>query len=151
MLRERHRIIQNLGHEPTPEEVAKELDETPEDVAEMLKYAQRAISLDSPVNDEDDSTLADYIEDIEALDPVELTTQQLLSEHVNRMLAEIPPREARILRLRFGLSGGHAHTLNEIGEKLGITRERVRQIETQARNRIRRYGLQDQLREYLQD
>jgi RNA polymerase primary sigma factor len=151
MLRARHRIIQNLGHEPTPEEVAKELDETPEDVAEMLKYAQRAISLDSPVNDEDDSTLADYIEDIEALDPVELTTQQLLSEHVNRMLAEIPPREARILRLRFGLSGGHAHTLNEIGEKLGITRERVRQIETQARNRIRRYGLQDQLREYLQD
>jgi RNA polymerase primary sigma factor len=151
MLRARHRIIQKLGHEPTSEEVAKELDENPRDVEAMLKYAKRAISLDSPVSDEDDSVLADFIEDVEALDPVEMTTQQLLSEHVNKVLAEIPPREARVLRLRFGLSGGHSHTLNEIGEKLGITRERVRQIEMQARNRIRRDGLQEQLIEYLQD
>jgi RNA polymerase primary sigma factor len=151
MLRTRHRIIQELGHEPTPEELAQELNESLADVEDMLKYAQRVVSLDLPVSDDDDTTLADFIENDETPDPEELTTQQLLSEHVNELLTHLPPREALILRLRFGLSGGRSHTLNEIGNKLGITRERVRQIETQARNRIRRHGLQDQLKEYLQD
>jgi RNA polymerase primary sigma factor len=149
MLRTRHRIIQELGHEPTPEELAREVDETPADIEDMLKYAQRVVSLDLPVSDDEDTTLADFIESEETPDPEELTTQQLLSEHVNELLTQIPPREALVLRLRFGLSGSRSHTLHEIGEKLGITRERVRQIESQARNRLRRYGLQDELRDYL--
>jgi RNA polymerase primary sigma factor len=151
LLRVRHRLLQELGREPSPEELAEELEETPSNVEDMLKYSQRAISLDTPVSDDEESTLSDFIEDMEASDPLEETTQQLLSEHVNEILAQLPPREARVLRLRFGLSGGHAHTLNEIGEKLGITRERVRQIEAQARHRIRRYGSQNHLREYLQE
>jgi RNA polymerase primary sigma factor len=151
LLRVRHRLLQDLGREPSPEELAEELEDTPSNVEDMLKYSQRAISLDTPVSDDEESTLSDFIEDIDASDPLEETTQQLLSEQVNEVLAQLPPREARVLRLRFGLSGGHAHTLNEIGEKLGITRERVRQIEAQARHRIRRYGLQNHLREYLRD
>jgi RNA polymerase primary sigma factor len=151
LLRARHRITQDMGREPTTEELAEEVEETPSDIEDMLQYAQRAISLDLPVSDDDDSTLGDFIENEDAVDPMEMTTQQLLSEHVNKVLAELPPREAQILRLRYGLSGGHSYTLNEIGIKLGISRERVRQIEAQARNRIRRYGLQDQLKEYLED
>jgi RNA polymerase primary sigma factor len=151
LLRVRHRLIQDLGREPTSEELAEELEESPSSIEDMLMYSQRAISLDTPISDDDESTLSDFIEDEEASDPLEETTQQLLSEHVNEILAQLPSREARVLRLRFGLSGGHAHTLNEIGNKLGITRERVRQIEAQARHRIRRYGLQNQLKEYLQE
>jgi RNA polymerase primary sigma factor len=151
MLRVRHKLIQELGQEPTPEDLAEELDESPVDIENMLIYAQRVISLDLPVSDDDDATLADFIESDEAPDPEEVTTQQLLSEHVNELLSKLPPREALILRLRFGLSGGRPHTLNEIGNKLGITRERVRQIEAQARHRIRRYGLQNHLKEFLQD
>jgi len=151
LLRVRHRLLQELGHEPTPKELAEELDESLADIEAMLKYSQRAISLDTPVSDDEETTLSDFIEDVDASDPLEETTQQLLSEHVNEILAQLPPREARILRLRFGLSGGHAHTLNEIGNKLGITRERVRQIEAQARHRIRKYGLRNHLREFLLD
>ncbi len=150
MLRVRHKLIQELGHDPTPEELAQELEEKPADIEDMLIYAQQVISLDLPVSDDEEATLADFIESEETPDPEEITTQQLLSEHVNEMLAQLPPREALILRLRFGLTGGNPHTLNEIGNKLGITRERVRQIEAQARHRIRRHGLQNHLKEYLE-
>jgi RNA polymerase primary sigma factor len=93
----------------------------------------------------------DYVKNEDAVDPVEMTTQQMLSEHVNKVLEMLPPREARILRLRFGLSSRRSHTLNEIGTKLGVSRERVRQIEAQAKDRIQRYGLKEQLKEYLRE
>jgi RNA polymerase primary sigma factor len=151
MLRVRHRLIQELGHEPTMPELAHELDETRDDIENMRQYAQRSISLDSPMGVEDDSPVADHIESEDAPDPVAITTQQLLIEDVNEMLGKLPVREAKVLRLRFGLSGGYAHTLHEIGEKLGITRERIRQIEAQAKKRLRENGLQDPLEEYLRD
>jgi RNA polymerase primary sigma factor len=151
MLRVRHKLIQELGHEPTSEELAQELNESLTNIEDMLIYAQQIVSLDLPVSDDEEATLADFIESEETPNPEEITTQQLLSEHVNELLAQLPPREALILRLRFGLSGGHPHTLNEIGNKLGITRERVRQIEAQARHRVRGYGIQNHLKEYLKD
>jgi RNA polymerase primary sigma factor len=138
-----------LGQEPTPEELAEGLYKSPSDIQDMLKYAQRAISLETSISEEDDATLSDFIEDEEAPDPLEETTQQLMSEHVNDVLARLPSREARVLRLRFGLSGWHAHILDEIGNKMGITRERVRQIELKAKNRLWRYGLREELWEYL--
>jgi RNA polymerase primary sigma factor len=151
LLSTRHRIIQELGREPDIRELAKELREPRENISNMLRYAQRALSLDLPVGFDNDSTLADYVKNEDAVDPVEMTTQQILSEHVNKVLAMLPPREARILRLRFGLSGKRSHTLNEIGNKLGVSRERVRQIEAQAKDRIQRYGLKEQLKEYLRE
>ena len=151
LLRVRHHLLQDLGREPTPEELADELEDTPANIEDMIKYSQRAISLDTPVSEDDESTLSDFIEDVDASDPLEETTQQLLSEQVNEVLALLPPREAQVLRLRFGLSGGHAHTLSEIGNKLGITRERVRQIEAQARHRIRNQFNHNHLVEYLKD
>jgi RNA polymerase primary sigma factor len=151
LLRVRHHLLQDLGREPTTEELAEELDETPAYVEDMLKYSQRAISLDNPVGEDDESTLSDFIEDTDAPDPLEETTQQLLSEQVKEVLELLPSRESQVLRLRFGLSGGHPHTLSEIGNKLGITRERVRQIEAQARHRIRNQYNFNHLVEYLKD
>jgi RNA polymerase primary sigma factor len=151
LLSTRHRIIQELGREPDIRDLAEELGEPRENISNMLRYAQRALSLDLPVGFDNDSTLVDYVKNEDAVDPVEMTTQQMLSEHVNKVLEMLPPREARILRLRFGLSSRRSHTLNEIGTKLGVSRERVRQIEAQAKDRIQRYGLKEQLKEYLRE
>lgn len=152
LLRTRHRLTQDLGRKPSSEEMAKEMGRSPSDIEDMLRYSQRSISLETPIGNDDggEIILSDFIENDDADDPFEITAQHLLSENLNDVLASLPSREARILRLRYGLSGGHAHTLNEIGTKLVITRERVRQLEIQAKNRIRRHGYDQQLRGFLQ-
>jgi RNA polymerase primary sigma factor len=149
LLRKRHQLTQELGHTPTPEELSKSTGESVQKVIDILRVSQRSISLDLPVGDEDHSELADFIENEDAPDPEESTETVLLQEHLWEILETLPAREVRVLQLRYGLKGGRAHTLNEIGEKMGISRERVRQIEVQAKKRLRIPRLQTELATYL--
>ena len=149
MLRSRHQLTQELGREPTEVELANYLETTPKSVEDMLRVAQRPISLEKPTDFESDTVVADFIEDEESPAPEELTQQELLEERVQELLEMLPPREALVVRLRYGLPNGEVHTLKEIGEKLGITRERVRQIESQALRRLRQPSLQSELIDYV--
>ena len=149
MLRSRHQLTQELGREPNEVELAAHLDTTPKSVEDMLRVAQRPISLEKPTDYDSDSVMADFIEDEESPAPEELTQQELLEERVQELLETLPPREALVVRLRYGLPSGEVHTLKQIGEKLGITRERVRQIENQALRRLRHPSLQSELIDYV--
>jgi RNA polymerase primary sigma factor len=149
MLRSRHQLTQELGREPNEVELAAHLDTTPKSVEDMLRVAQRPISLEKPTDYDSDSVMADFIKDEESPAPEELTQQELLEERVQELLETLPPREALVVRLRYGLPGGEVHTLKQIGEKLGITRERVRQIENQALRRLRHPSLQSELIDYV--
>jgi RNA polymerase primary sigma factor len=149
MLRSRHQLTQELGREPNEVELAAHLDTTPKSVEDMLRVAQRPISLEKPTDYDSDSVMADFIKDDESPAPEELTQQELLEERVQELLETLPPREALVVRLRYGLPGGEVHTLKQIGEKLGITRERVRQIENQALRRLRHPSLQSELIDYV--
>ncbi|MCJ7825707.1 MAG: sigma-70 family RNA polymerase sigma factor, partial [Anaerolineales bacterium] len=128
LLRNRHRLIQDLGREPDREEMAHSLSVSPEEVDYMLRVAQQPVSLEKPTEHDSDAVIGDFIEDEEAPAPEEITVRESLGERVHAMLELLPHREALVLRLRYGLEGGKVHTLKEIGEKMGITRERVRQI-----------------------
>jgi RNA polymerase primary sigma factor len=149
LLRNRHRLIQDLGREPNREEMATSLGVTPEDVDYMLRVAQRPVSLEKPTEHDSDAVIGDFIEDEEAPAPEEITVQDILEERVHAMLEALPHREALVLRLRYGLEGGKVHTLKEIGEKMGITRERVRQIEAQALRRLRQPGARRELQDFV--
>jgi len=149
MLRSRHQLTQELGREPNEVELAAHLETTPKSVEDMLRVAQRPISLEKPTDYDSDSVMADFIEDEESPAPEELTQQELLEERVRELLETLPPREALVVRLRYGLPTGEVHTLKQIGEKLGITRERVRQIENQALRRLRNPSLQSELIDYV--
>ena len=149
MLRSRHQLMQELGREPNEVELAAHLETTPKSVEDMLRVAQRPISLEKPTDYDSDSVMADFIEDEESPAPEELTQQELLGERVQELLETLPPREALVVRLRYGLPTGEVHTLKQIGEKLGITRERVRQIENQALRRLRHPSLQSELIDYV--
>jgi RNA polymerase primary sigma factor len=149
MLRSRHQLTQELGREPNEVELAAHLDTTPKSVEDMLRVAQRPISLEKPTDYDSDSVMADFIKDEESPAPEELTQQELLEERVRELLETLPPREALVIRLRYGLPTGEVHTLKQIGEKLGITRERVRQIENQALRRLRHPSLESELIDYV--
>ncbi|MFA9404997.1 MAG: sigma-70 family RNA polymerase sigma factor [Anaerolineales bacterium] len=149
MLRSRHQLMQELGREPNEVELAAHLETTPKSVEDMLRVAQRPISLEKPTDYDSDSVMADFIEDEESPAPEELTQQELLGERVQELLETLPPREALVVRLRYGLPTGEVHTLKQIGLKLGITRERVRQIENQALRRLRHPSLQSELIDYV--
>ena len=149
MLRRRHQLTQELGREPTPEELAKATGEPVSKVVNVLRISQRAISLEMPVGDEDNSELGDFIENEDVPDPEESTELILLKEHLWEILETLPAREVKVLQLRYGLKDGRTHTLSEIGEKMGISRERVRQIEVQAKKRLRIPKLQAELATYL--
>lgn len=149
LLRNRHRLIQDLGREPNREEMAVSLGVTPEDVDYMLRVAQRPVSLEKPTEHDSDAVIGDFIEDEEAPAPEEITVQDILEERVHAMLEALPHREALVLRLRYGLEGGKVHTLKEIGGKMGITRERVRQIEAQALRRLRQPGARRELQDFV--
>ncbi len=149
MLRSRHQLTQELGREPNEVELAAHLDTTPKSVEDMLRVAQRPISLEKPTDYDSDSVMADFIEDEESPAPEELTQQELLEERVQELLETLPPREALVVRLRYGLPTGEVHTLKQIGEKLGITRERVRQIENQALRRLRHPSLESEGIDYV--
>jgi len=136
---------QRFGREPTPEELAEELDRTPEQIEEMLRNARQPVSLDNPVGDDEDTRLGDLIEDAEAPAASDALEYQTMIETVHRALAGLDPREARVLALRFGLAEGRPHTLDEIGRDVGLTRERIRQIEKEALAKLRQPDRPDSL------
>jgi RNA polymerase primary sigma factor len=136
---------QRFGREPTPEELATELDRTPEQIEEMLRNARQPVSLDNPVGDDEDTRLGDLIEDAEAPAASDALEYQTMIETVHRALAALEPREARVLALRFGLAEGRPHTLDEIGRDVGLTRERIRQIEKEALAKLRQPDRADSL------
>jgi RNA polymerase primary sigma factor len=149
LLRIQHQLTQRLGREPTVDELAKALDVPPKKVENMIQVARRPLSLETPTDDEEDSVLGDFIEDDEAAPPDDTATFNLLREHLEEVLNGLPPREVRILQLRYGLLDGQAYTLEEVGRKMGVTRERVRQIEAQALSRLRHPNTRKKLRDYL--
>jgi RNA polymerase primary sigma factor len=149
LLRVQHQLTQRLGRDPSVEELAVALDVTPQKVENMIQVARRPLSLETPTDDEEDSVLGDFIQDEEVPAPDETATYNLLREHLDSVLGGLPPREVRILQLRYGLLDGQAYTLEEVGRKMGVTRERVRQIEAQALSRLRHPAIRRKLREYL--
>ncbi len=149
LLRVQHQLTQRLGREPTLEELAIALDVPPKKVENMIQVARRPLSLETPTDDEEDSVLGDFIEDDDAPPPDDSATYNLLREHLEDVLNGLPPREVRILQLRYGLLDGQAYTLEEVGRKMGVTRERVRQIEAQALSRLRHPSIRRKLRDYL--
>jgi RNA polymerase primary sigma factor len=151
LLRVQHQITQRLGREPSVEELAISLEVTPKKVENMIQVARRPLSLETPTDDEEDSVLGDFIEDDEAPPPDDTATYNLLKEHLEIILNDLPPREVRILQLRYGLLDGQSYTLEEVGRKMGVTRERVRQIEAQALSRLRHPNVRRKLRDYLGD
>jgi RNA polymerase primary sigma factor len=149
LLRVQHQLTQRLGRDPTVEELANALEVTPQKVENMIQVARRPLSLETPTDDEEDSVLGDFIQDEEVPAPDDTATYNLLREHLESVLNSLPPREVRILQLRYGLLDGQAYTLEEVGRKMGVTRERVRQIEAQALSRLRHPAIRRKLREYL--
>jgi len=149
LLRTQHQLTQRLGRDPSVEELADELDVLPKKVENMIQVSRRPLSLETPTDNEDDSVLGDFIEDDEIPAPDETATFNLLREHLELVLDMLPPREVRILQLRYGLLDGQAYTLEEVGRKMGVTRERVRQIEAQALSRLRHPSIRRKLRDYL--
>ncbi len=149
MLRISHQLTQRLGRDPSTEELAVALDVTPKKVENMIQVARRPLSLETPTDEEEDSTLGDFIQDDDSPAPVEMVTQNLLREHLQDVLNALPPREVRILQLRYGLLDGQSYTLEEVGKKMGVTRERVRQIEAQALSRLRHPNHRRTLADYL--
>ena len=149
LLRVQHQLTQRLGREPSVEELASALEVPPKKVENMIQVARRPLSLETPTDDEEDSVLGDFIEDDEAPPPDDTATYNLLREHLEEVLNSLPPREVRILQLRYGLLDGQAYTLEEVGRKMGVTRERVRQIEAQALSRLRHPSIRRKLRDYL--
>ena len=142
-------LIQELGREPLPEEIAAEIGLEPDKVEQILKMTQETVSLEAPVGEEGDSNLGDFIEDKQAATPEDSTAIQLLREQVKDILKYLTPREQKILRMRFGLEDGETHTLEEVGKEFGVTRERVRQIEAKALEKLREMKVHHQLKEYL--
>ncbi|MDH5506776.1 MAG: sigma-70 family RNA polymerase sigma factor [Anaerolineae bacterium] len=149
LLRIQHQLTQRLGRDPSVDELAEALDVTPKKIENMIQVARRPLSLETPTDDEEDSVLGDFIQDREAPAPDDSATYNLLKEHLGQVLNGLPPREVRILQLRYGLLDGQAYTLEEVGRKMGVTRERVRQIEAQALSRLRHPVIRRKLREYL--
>lgn len=149
VVRVQRRMLQERGYEPTPEEVAAHLELAPERVSEVLRLAQEPVSLHAPVGEEDDVALGDLIEDGDATSPVESAAFLLLRQHLEAVLSTLGERERKVVQLRYGLADGRPRTLEEIGRIFGVTRERIRQIESKTLNKLRDHAFADQLRGYL--
>ncbi|NEB36496.1 RNA polymerase sigma factor [Streptomyces sp. SID14515] len=149
VVRVQRRLLQERGIEPTAEDIAVELDLTPERVTEVLRLAQEPVSLHAPVGEEDDVSFGDLIEDGDATSPVESAAFLLLREHLEAVLSTLGERERKVVQLRYGLEDGRPRTLEEIGRIFGVTRERIRQIESKTLSRLRDHAFADQLRGYL--
>lgn len=149
LVRTSRQLLQELGREPTAEEIAEEMGMTPEKVREIQKIAQEPVSLETPIGEEEDSHLGDFIEDVDAPAPAEAASFMLLKEQIEEVLDTLNEREQRVLRLRFGLDDGKARTLEEVGREFGVTRERIRQIEAKALRKLRHPQRSKKLRDYL--
>ena len=149
LLKVSRRLAQEYGREPTAAEIGKGIELPPEKVREIVKVAQLPISLESPIGEEENSHLSDFIEDRNALPPVDAASKQLLKEQIEDVLSSLTPRERRVLRLRFGLEDGRSRTLEEVGKEFSVTRERIRQIEAKALRKLRHPSRSRRLRDYL--
>jgi RNA polymerase primary sigma factor len=149
MRRVQLKLLQELGRDPKIEELAVGMETTPEKVENLLEISRRPVSLETPIDDEGDSTFGDFVEDINSPAPSEEVATHLLQEQLQQALDKLPAREAQILRLRYGLADGRVYTLEEVGQTIGVTRERVRQLEAQALNRLRQSSAHVILRDYL--
>ncbi len=149
LIRIQRQLLQDLGREPTPEEIGAEMDMTTEKVREILKIAQEPVSLETPIGEEDDSHLGDFIEDQEATSPEDHASYELLKEQLEDVLDTLTDREENVLRLRFGLDDGRTRTLEEVGKVFGVTRERIRQIEAKALRKLRHPSRSNQLKDFL--
>lgn len=150
LIRIQRQLLQDLGREPTPEEIGAEMDLPTEKVREILKIAQEPVSLETPIGEEDDSHLGDFIEDQEATSPAEHAAYELLKEQLEDVLDTLTDREENVLRLRFGLDDGRTRTLEEVGKVFGVTRERIRQIEAKALRKLRHPSRSKQLKDFLE-
>ena len=149
LVRVQRQLLQELGREPNPEEIAKEMNISEEKVREIQKIAQEPVSLETPIGEEEDSHLGDFIEDHDARAPAEEASFTLLREQLDEVLKTLTEREQRVLRLRFGLDDGRARTLEEVGQKFGVTRERIRQIEAKTLRKLRHPSRSKKLKDYL--
>ena len=150
LIRVQRQLLQDLGREPTPEEIGKEMNLSTEKVREILKIAQEPVSLETPIGEEDDSHLGDFIEDQEALAPSDAAAYELLKEQLEDVLDTLTDREENVLRLRFGLDDGRTRTLEEVGKVFGVTRERIRQIEAKALRKLRHPSRSKRLKDFLE-
>ncbi|MDW7670321.1 MAG: RNA polymerase sigma factor RpoD [Bacillota bacterium] len=150
LIRVSRQLLQDLGREPKPEEIAREMDITEEKVREILKIAQEPVSLETPIGEEEDSHLGDFIPDDDVLAPADSAAFSLLKEQLVEVLHTLTPREQKVLRLRFGLDDGRARTLEEVGKKFQVTRERIRQIEAKALRKLRHPSRSKKLKDYLE-
>jgi len=150
LLRVSRRLVQEHGREPTSEEIGKGMEVTPEKVREIIKVSQEPVSLETPIGEEEDSHLGDFIEDRSALAPPDAASHQLLKEQIDEVLCTLNPRERRVLQLRFGLEDGRSRTLEEVGREFGVTRERIRQIEAKALRKLRHPSRSKKLKDYLE-
>lgn len=142
-------LTQELGRDPTVDELAKAMETTPDKITTLIEVARRPISLETPTDEDEESEIGDFVEDVQSPAPSEMTDREMLREHLAAALNRLPDREARILQLRYGLFDGEMHTLEEVGKAIGVTRERVRQLEAQALNRLRRSSSHQILRDFL--
>ena len=150
LIRVQRQLLQDLGREPSPEEIAEDMDLTPDKVREILKIAQEPVSLETPIGEEDDSHLGDFIEDQDATSPSEHAAYELLKEQLEDVLDTLTDREENVLRLRFGLDDGRTRTLEEVGKVFGVTRERIRQIEAKALRKLRHPSRSKRLKDFLE-
>lgn len=149
LIRVSRQLLQELGRDPKPEEIAKEMDMSEEKVREIMKIAQDPVSLETPIGEEEDSHLGDFIPDEDALAPAEAAAYSLLKDQIEEVLGSLNEREQKVLKLRFGLDDGRARTLEEVGKEFDVTRERIRQIEAKALRKLRHPSRSKKLRDYL--
>ena len=149
LIRISRRLLQDLGREPTSEEIAEQMEISADKVREIIKVSQEPVSLETPIGEEDDSHLGDFIEDHTALAPADAASHQLLKEQVEDVLESLTDRERKVLQLRFGLDDGRSRTLEEVGKEFHVTRERIRQIEAKALRKLRHPSRSRKLKDYL--
>jgi RNA polymerase primary sigma factor len=150
LLKVSRQLAQEYGREPTAAEIGKEMDISPAKVRTIVKVSQLPVSLESPMGEEEDSHLGDFIEDRDTLPPADAASRQLLKEQIDEVLSSLTPREQRVLQLRFGLEDGRSRTLEEVGKEFGVTRERIRQIEAKALRKLRHPSRSRKLKDYLE-
>ena len=151
LVRVQRQLLQELGHEPSAEEIAERMDMTPERVLEIQKISQEPVSLETPIGEEEDSQLGDFIEDDAAVAPPDAASYVLMREKLNEVLDELADRERKVISLRFGLEDGHPHTLEEVGREFGVTRERIRQIESKTLAKLRHPSRSSSLKGFLEE
>lgn len=151
LIRIQRQLLQDLGREPTPEEIGAEMNMPTNKVRDILKIAQEPVSLETPIGEEDDSHLGDFIEDEVIENPVDYTTRVVLREQLDEVLDTLTDREENVLRLRFGLDDGKMRTLEDVGKVFNVTRERIRQIEAKALRKLRHPSRSKQLKDFIED